>query len=96
MSDLLPVLLSMHQLSIQPVARSEAPLSANVRQRSVQLVADLRWLKIEEFLNSTNLSANSRKVYEREMRRFLGFPAIQLKRNAWTLFISGDPMLSLT
>ena len=52
MSDLLPVLLSMHQLSIQlsiqPVARSEAPLSA-------KLVADLRWLRIEEFLNFLDL-----------------------------------------
>ena len=73
MSDLLPVLPSMHLISIQPVVGSEAPISAPVRQRSVQSVSDLRWLKVEEFLNSSNLSVNSRKVYERELRRFLGW-----------------------
>ena len=73
MSDLLPVLPSIHLISIQPVVGSEAPISAPVRQRSVQSVADLRWLKVEEFLNSSNLSAKSRKVYERELRRFLSW-----------------------
>jgi integrase/recombinase XerD len=32
---------------------------------------DLRWLRVEEFLNSTNLAANSRKLYARELDRFL-------------------------
>jgi len=36
-------------------------------------VSDLRWLRMEEFLNSSNLSLNSRKVYQRELKRFLGW-----------------------
>jgi len=39
------------------------------RQRPQQTV-DLRWLKVEEFLNSSSLSVNSRKVYFRELTRF--------------------------
>ena len=35
--------------------------------------ADIRQLKIQEFLNSSNLAPNSRKVYERELRRFLSW-----------------------
>jgi integrase/recombinase XerD len=35
--------------------------------------ADLRWFKVEEFLNSCNLAANSRKLYTRELARFLGW-----------------------
>jgi integrase/recombinase XerD len=34
---------------------------------------DLRWFRVEEFLNSTNLAANSRKLYARELQRFLGW-----------------------
>ena len=34
---------------------------------------DIRWLKIQEFLNSSNLASNTRKVYERELRRFLNW-----------------------
>jgi integrase/recombinase XerD len=34
-------------------------------------IADLRRLKVEEFFNSSSLSPNSRKLYQRELRRFL-------------------------
>lgn len=34
-------------------------------------LTDIRWMKIEEFLNSSALASNSRKVYERELHRFL-------------------------
>ncbi len=34
---------------------------------------DIRWMKIQEFLNSSNLASNTRKVYERELRRFLNW-----------------------
>ncbi len=71
MSDSLPVLPSIRLISIQPGGGSEVISPA--RQRAVRPVADLRWLKVEEFLNSSNLSPNSRKVYERELRRFLGW-----------------------
>jgi integrase/recombinase XerD len=33
-------------------------------------VTDLRWFLVEEFLNSASLAANSRKAYQRELRRF--------------------------
>ncbi|WP_242065187.1 tyrosine-type recombinase/integrase [Nostoc sp. FACHB-133] len=32
---------------------------------------DIRWVKVLEFLRSTNLAPNSRKMYERELKRFL-------------------------
>ena len=74
MFESLPALPPIRLISIQLVVGSELPISArSVQQRSVQPVADLRWLRVEEFLNSSNLSANSRKVYERELRRFLSW-----------------------
>lgn len=33
----------------------------------------MRWVKVQEFLRSSNLSPNSRKLYERELKRFLGW-----------------------
>ncbi|MBD2242044.1 site-specific integrase [Aulosira sp. FACHB-113] len=32
---------------------------------------DIRWIKVLEFLRSNNLAPNSRKLYERELKRFL-------------------------
>jgi integrase/recombinase XerD len=34
---------------------------------------DIRWVKVLEFLRSNNLAPNSRKLYERELKRFLGW-----------------------
>ncbi|NJR57295.1 MAG: tyrosine-type recombinase/integrase, partial [Acaryochloris sp. CRU_2_0] len=34
---------------------------------------DIRWPIAQEFLRSSNLSTNSRKLYERELKRFLGW-----------------------
>jgi integrase/recombinase XerD len=34
---------------------------------------DIRFVKVLEFLRSNNLSLNSRKLYERELKRFLGW-----------------------
>ena len=74
MFESLPALPPIRLISIQLVVGSELPISArSVQQRSVQPVAGLRWLRVEEFLNSSNLSLNSRKVYERELRRFLSW-----------------------
>jgi len=36
-------------------------------------LADIRSGKVQEFLNSSNLAANTRKVYERELKRFLSW-----------------------
>ncbi len=44
--------------------------------RSVKIktaTVDIRQIKIQEFLNSSNLAPNTRKVYERELRRFLNW-----------------------
>lgn len=57
MSDSLPVLPSIRLISSQPVVGSEMPVSAQpARQRAMLPVADLRWLRVEEFLNSSNLA----------------------------------------
>ncbi|MHC5746963.1 MAG: tyrosine-type recombinase/integrase [Nostoc sp.] len=34
---------------------------------------DIRWVKVLEFLRSNNLALNSRKLYERELKRFLAW-----------------------
>lgn len=42
------------------------------RPARIQTVStDIRWLKVREFINSGNLAPNTRKVYERELKRFL-------------------------
>ena len=41
------------------------------RSAKIQTPSDIRWVKVQEFLRSSNLSPNSRKLYERELRRFL-------------------------
>lgn len=43
-------------------------------------LTDIRITKVREFINSNNLAANSRKVYERELRRFI----------AWTDLLWGE------
>lgn len=46
------------------------------RGRSTKIqtsLRDIRWAKVQEFLNSSNLAPNSRKVYQRELRRFLSW-----------------------
>jgi len=35
--------------------------------------ADLRWSRVEEFLRSCELSANTRKAYKRELQKFLSW-----------------------
>jgi integrase/recombinase XerD len=34
-------------------------------------LSDIRWVKVQEFLGNNHLSANSRKLYQRELKRFL-------------------------
>jgi integrase/recombinase XerD len=45
------------------------------RGRPVQIATptDIRWPVVQEFLRSSSLSPNSRKLYERELKRFLGW-----------------------
>ncbi|PZD70820.1 Tyrosine recombinase XerC [Acaryochloris thomasi RCC1774] len=43
------------------------------RPRQIETPADIRWPVVQEFLRASNLAANSRKLYERELKRFLGW-----------------------
>ncbi|MDZ8263791.1 hypothetical protein [Nostoc sp. ChiQUE01b] len=45
------------------------------RDRPTKIAAptDIRLVKVLEFLRSNNLAPNSRKLYERELKRFLGW-----------------------
>ncbi len=43
------------------------------RASRIQTPSDLRWLKIQEFLRSSGLSPNTRRAYERELKRFLNW-----------------------
>jgi len=49
------------------------PKKKGGRSATLQTPADIRWVKVQEFLRSSNLSLNSRKSYERELRRFLNW-----------------------
>ncbi|MCU0569417.1 MAG: tyrosine-type recombinase/integrase [Oculatellaceae cyanobacterium Prado106] len=61
----------MNPSQLPPIRVISLTASKPVPQESPRPITDLRWLLIEEFLNSARLSANSRKAYQRELRRFL-------------------------
>ncbi len=48
-------------------------LSRNSRTTKNTAPTDIRWVKVLEFLRSNNFAPNSRKLYERELKRFLGW-----------------------
>ncbi len=60
----------------EPISRQKPPLR---RGRTAQILApvDIRWPLVQEYLRSSNLSPNSRKLYERELKRFLGWTQFQ-------------------
>jgi integrase/recombinase XerD len=43
------------------------------RPARIATPTDIRWPVVQEFLRSSSLSPNSRKLYERELKRFLGW-----------------------
>jgi integrase/recombinase XerD len=43
------------------------------RPAQIATPTDIRWPMVQEFLRSSSLSPNSRKLYERELKRFLGW-----------------------
>ncbi|MCL6755456.1 site-specific integrase [Nostoc sp. CCCryo 231-06] len=51
---------------------NETVLTAQLKV-STRPPTDIRWVKVLEFLRSNNLAPNSRKLYERELKRFLGW-----------------------
>jgi integrase/recombinase XerD len=64
MASNLPALPTIHVISL---TASSAPDREAVRLP----VTDLRCFLVEEFLHSASLAANSRKAYQRELRRFM-------------------------
>ena len=43
------------------------------RSAHIATPSDIRWPLVQEFLRSSRLSSNSQKLYERELKRFLGW-----------------------
>jgi integrase/recombinase XerD len=43
------------------------------RPAQIATPSDIRWPVVQEYLRSSSLSPNSRKLYERELKRFLGW-----------------------
>jgi integrase/recombinase XerD len=58
-----------------PNAERELRTKIAPRGRPAQIATptDIRWPVVQEFLRSSSLSPNSRKLYERELKRFLGW-----------------------
>ncbi|PZD70471.1 Tyrosine recombinase XerD [Acaryochloris thomasi RCC1774] len=57
-----------------PVAEEEVSSQRRRgRPQQIEAPADIRWPVVQEFLRSSNLAANSLKLYERELKRFLGW-----------------------
>lgn len=66
------------EIKVVPLtASNQEPASTQLRRgrpaKVPTTLADIRSYKIEEFLNSSALAPNSRKVYERELKRFLSW-----------------------
>ena len=54
----------------------QAPSPKSIRRGRPQQIPtpiDIRWPMVHEFLRNSNLSANSQKLYGRELKRFLGW-----------------------
>jgi len=80
MDDRLP---PIKVISLNSDRLDAAPPSQPRRGRPAKIgvaLTDIRVTKVREFLNSNNLAPNSRKVYERELRRFI----------AWTDLLWGE------
>ena len=74
--SLIPVDFVKAEVSLN---EERSPTSASKRSqhrgRSAQIAtpSDIRWPVVQEFLRSSSLSSNSQKLYERELKRFLGW-----------------------
>jgi len=67
---------SLPQIKLIPLSNKNEESGNSATQltnRSTRIKAptDIRWVKVVEFLRSNNLAPNSRKLYERELKRFL-------------------------
>jgi len=62
--------MSQHPIPVPKIIVLE-PGQGN--QQEVMKSADLRWARVEEFLRSRELAANTHKAYARELKRFLSW-----------------------
>nr|WP_322661296.1 site-specific integrase [Dendronalium sp. ChiSLP03b]MDZ8206576.1 site-specific integrase [Dendronalium sp. ChiSLP03b] len=66
-----PELNNLPPIKLIALDGETAPLTQH--RAITRLPTDIRWVKVLEFLRSNNLAPNSRKLYERELKRFLGW-----------------------
>jgi integrase/recombinase XerD len=66
-----PGLNNLPPIKLVPLEGETAPVVQ--RTASTRAPTDIRWVKVLEFLRSNNLAPNSRKLYERELKRFLAW-----------------------
>ncbi|MBD2200389.1 MULTISPECIES: tyrosine-type recombinase/integrase [Calothrix] len=59
-------------IPIEDAALNREPVGSNWTTLTTP-PTDIRWVKVLEFLRSNNLAPNSRKLYSRELKRFLGW-----------------------
>jgi integrase/recombinase XerD len=72
LADALPPikLIPFSTVAVEPTARTPRKLGRAAR---IQTPHDLRWVKVQEFLRSSGLSPNTRRAYERDLKRFLNW-----------------------
>jgi integrase/recombinase XerD len=66
-------MLLMEQVKAKSLDKPEPNLSPRGRPAQIATPTDIRWPIVQEYLRSGSLSPNSRKLYERELKRFLGW-----------------------
>ena len=59
--------------NVQPSPDLKTKRSPRGRSAQIATPSDIRWPLVQEFLRSSSLSPNSQKLYERELKRFLGW-----------------------
>ena len=59
--------------NVQPSSDLKTKRSPRGRSAHIATPSDIRWPLVQEFLRSSSLSSNSQKLYERELKRFLGW-----------------------
>ncbi|WP_017653107.1 tyrosine-type recombinase/integrase [Fortiea contorta] len=66
---------SLPPIKLIPIEDTALNRELGVSKRPAKTTAptDIQWVKVLEFLRSNNLAPNSRKLYERELKRFLGW-----------------------
>jgi integrase/recombinase XerD len=72
---LIPVNIGTAEVHVKEGRSLDAQPKRSPRGRPAQIgtPSDIRWPTVQEFLRSSNLSPNSQKLYERELKRFLGW-----------------------